>query len=59
MAEDEHGRDPCLRYLETSLRVNPLTMISKRIERGEEVDVAWLFAETESSIARLRDEVDE
>jgi hypothetical protein len=58
MAEDEHGRDPCLRYLETSLRVNPLTMISKRIERGEAVDVAWLFAQTKSSVAQLKGELD-
>ena len=43
MVEDEYGRDPAIRYKETSLLVFPMTMISKRVEDGEEVDVAELF----------------
>jgi len=37
--DDEYGRDPGLRWLETSLSCFPLTAISKRIENGETVDV--------------------
>lgn len=43
---DAYGTDPTLRYESTSLQVNAMTMISKRIEDGKEVDVAamaeWL-----------------
>ena len=41
---DEWGTDPTLRYKETSWRVNALTMISKRVEAGQEFDVR-AFAE--------------
>ncbi len=43
---DVYGTDPTLRYKQTSLQINALTMISKRIEDGQEVHVAdmasWL-----------------
>ena len=35
MVEDEYGRDPAIRYKETTLLVFPMTMISKRVEDGE------------------------
>ena len=41
--EDEYGRDPALRLPGTTLLLFPLTMISKRIEKGEQVDVFELF----------------
>ena len=41
--EDEYGRDPALIFEGTSIVVFPLTMISKRIEKGEDVDVYELF----------------
>jgi hypothetical protein len=41
--EDEYGRDPAIRYAETSVILYPLTMISKRIEAGEQVDVFDLY----------------
>lgn len=41
--EDELGRDPAIRLPGTSIVMFPLTMISKRIERGEVVDVYQLF----------------
>jgi hypothetical protein len=44
--EDEYGRDPALRLPGTTLLLFPLTMISKRVERGEEVDVVRLFQAT-------------
>jgi hypothetical protein len=43
MVEDEHGRDPAVRLPGTNIILFPLTMISKRIERGEKVEVFDLF----------------
>lgn len=43
VVEDEIGRDPALRLEGTSVLVFPGTVISKRIERGESVDVYELF----------------
>jgi Domain of unknown function (DUF3806) len=41
--EDENGRDPAVELPGTTVVVFPLTMISRRIERGEEVNVLGLF----------------
>ena len=41
MVTDEYGTDPTLRFKETSLQVNALTMISKRVESGEVV--TWII----------------
>src|SRR5690242_16440705 len=41
--EDEYGRDPALQLGGTSILLFRLTAISKRIERGESVDVRQLF----------------
>lgn len=57
IVEDEFGRDPCLRYKHTTLQVNPLTMISKRMERSEEVDVRWLYDKTVEAVSERRSEV--
>ena len=54
--EDEYGRDSALTLDGTSIRVFPLTSISKRIERGEEVGVYELFEDACGTIARLRGE---
>lgn len=43
MVEDEFGRDPAIRYKQSSLLAYPRTMISKRIEDGESVNVIELF----------------
>ncbi len=43
IAEDEYGRDPAIQYQDTSVILFPLTMISKRLERGETVDVFDLY----------------
>ena len=43
MVEDEYGRDPAIRYKKTTLLVFPQTMISKRIEDGEAVDVQAMY----------------
>jgi hypothetical protein len=54
--EDEHGRDPALQCPGTTIVTFPLTAISKRIERGETVDVRDLFARACSTIERLKSE---
>ena len=57
IVEDEYGRDPALRYLNTSLLFFPLTMISKRIESGEHVAVRDLFQGVCAEINKLRAEL--
>ena len=41
--EDDSGRDPAVQLPGTTIILYPLTMISKRFERGEKVDVFDLF----------------
>jgi hypothetical protein len=41
--EDDQGRDPAIELPGTTVVAYPLTMISKRIERGEDVNVLELF----------------
>ncbi len=43
MVEDQYGTSPCLVLEGTSIVIYPQTVISKRIERGEPVDVFELF----------------
>ena len=51
MVTDEFGTDPTLRFRETTIPINALTMISKRIERGEPVRVQWLLDQTREQLA--------
>ncbi len=41
--EDEFGRDPALRWLNTSVLVFPRTAISKRVEDSVKVDIYEMF----------------
>lgn len=50
---DEHGVDPAVRMPRTDTLLFPLTMISKRVEKGETVDVFELF----NGIAAKMDEL--
>src|SRR5262249_30432061 len=43
IVDDEYGRDPTIRFRKTTFQINVLTQISKRIERGEHVDVRRLY----------------
>lgn len=52
MVEDQCGRDPALRFKETSIIVFPLTMISKRVERRERFNC-------HGALNGLRDKVEE
>jgi Domain of unknown function (DUF3806) len=56
MVTDEYGTDPTLRYKETTVQINALTMISKRVERGEEVDVATMLRLTGEQVAQVEKE---
>jgi hypothetical protein len=53
IVEDEYGRDPAIKYKETSIILYPLTMISKRIEKGESVDVFEMFNGTAAKVEEL------
>ena len=56
--EDEYGTDPALKLDDTSLILFPLTMISKRIEKDEKVDVFELFEKIKLKVFELKDNVD-
>lgn len=43
MVEDEAGRDPAVTFQDTNVILFPLTMISKRIEQGDAVDIFDLY----------------
>jgi hypothetical protein len=58
MVSDEYGRDPALRYKKTDTVFFPLTMISKRVERDEPVDVNWLLEQSGEHFERLHPGVD-
>lgn len=57
MVTDEYGTDPTLRFRETTLQVNALTMISKRVERDQAVNVTDLLHTTREQLARQKNEV--
>ena len=50
---DDYGRDPALVLDGTSILLFPRTTISKRIERGEQVDVHALFSSACATVARV------
>jgi hypothetical protein len=50
---DEYGRDPALRLPNTDIIIYPLTMISKRVEQGEKVDVFDMFNGVAAKIDEL------
>jgi hypothetical protein len=55
--EDEYGISPALHDQDTTIVVFPLTTISKRVERGDVVDVLELFDHACGTITRLRDDL--
>jgi hypothetical protein len=56
MVTDEYGTDPTLRYKDTTIQINALTMLSKRVERDEEVDVQTMRRMTGEQVAQLERE---
>jgi hypothetical protein len=53
MVKDAYGRDPALAVPGKTVLLYPLTMISKRVEAGETVDVFELFNWTAGQIGEL------
>jgi hypothetical protein len=54
MMEDKDGTTPCLVLNGTSIILYPQTMISKRIERGESIDILPFFNGIVAKIEELR-----
>jgi hypothetical protein len=54
LVEDASGRDPAVRLPGTSIILYPLTMISKRIERGDKVDVFDMFNSVAAKVEELQ-----
>jgi hypothetical protein len=52
MVTDEYGTDPTLRFKKTTVQINAMTMISKRVERDEAVSVQWLLDKTREQLAK-------
>ena len=50
---DEYGTDPTLRYKNTSINLNALTMISKRVEHGQKVNLSELLQATKEQLAHV------
>lgn len=50
MVTDEYGTDPTLRYKDRPVNINALTMISKRVERGEAVNLVRLLQITRDQL---------
>lgn len=50
MVSDEYGTDPTLRYKDKPVNINALTMISKRVERGEVVNLVQLLQTTRDQL---------
>ena len=53
MVTDEYGTDPTLRFKSTTIQVNALTMISKRVEKGEATNLQELLRVTREQLTRL------
>jgi hypothetical protein len=51
MITDEYGSDPTQRFKKTSININALTMISKRVDRDEPVDVFGLLQKTGKALS--------
>jgi hypothetical protein len=51
MITDKYGSDPTLRFKNASVNINALTMISKRVERDEPVDVFRLLQKNREALS--------
>ena len=54
VVEDEYGKDACVRYKQTSLLIFPQTMISKRVEDGEEIDVSEFYIDLKEDLEQIK-----
>lgn len=53
IVEDKYGRDPAVKFADTSVLAFPLTMIAKRVERGERPDVRGLVESLRNNLPTL------
>lgn len=53
MVTDEYGTDPTLRFKNTTVQINALTMISKRVEKNEKVSLTELLNRTRQELKRI------
>jgi uncharacterized protein DUF3806 len=53
MVTDEYGTDPTLRFKKTTLQINALTIISKRVESDAHVDLSELLRITREQLAQI------
>jgi len=51
MITDEYGTDPTLRFKSTSININPLTMISKRVEANKRIRLSELVQNTRDALS--------
>ncbi|GGD78251.1 DUF3806 domain-containing protein [Croceicoccus mobilis] len=51
--DDEYGRQPALNWPGTSILLFPVTMISKRIEDGERVDIDVMYEQTREQLNKI------
>ncbi|HEU4338447.1 MAG TPA: DUF3806 domain-containing protein [Planctomycetota bacterium] len=58
MVTDEYGTDPTLRFRDSTIQFNALTMISKRVEKDEAVDVSGFLDWTREQLAELEGKAD-
>jgi hypothetical protein len=54
MMTDEYGIDPTLCYKNSQVNINALTMISKRVERGEVVNLNQLLETTREQLKHFQ-----
>lgn len=54
VVEDDYGKDACVRFMETTLLAFPQTMISNRVEDGEAVHIAGLYAGLTRQLEEIR-----
>ncbi len=55
---DDYGRDIVIRYKHTSLQIDALHLLGKRLEDGIPVDVQELYDSLMDTLSDLKDEVD-
>ena len=52
--DDEYGKSPALQLPDTTLIIFPMTMISKRIEDGQDVDIYDLYEGLKEKINEIK-----
>lgn len=58
MIHDEYGRDPAVRYLQSSLTFHPQDMLLKRVEQGEQINISELYEGLRAQLQEIIDSSD-